>query len=178
MDQTKETKTTKTAKPSAKPVVPKVSKPAVAATVAAAGKKETAVGTGRAGVKNITANEKLALIRIRGMIHVKNDIQRTLFVLRLRKNNACVVIDNTPANRAAAFKCKDYIAFGEISEDTYAELVDKRGKKDETGAMKKFFLMHPPRGGFEKKGIKAVFSKGGALGYRGEKMNELVRKML
>ncbi len=121
---------------------------------------------------------KLAIIRIRGMIHVKKDIIRTLFDLRLRKNNACVVIENTLANRAAAAKCKDYIAYGEITEDTYNELVDKRGKKDEDGALKKFFLLHPPIGGFEKKGIKVPFSKRGALGYRGEKMNELVRKML
>lgn len=121
---------------------------------------------------------KLALIRIRGMIHVKKDIIRTLFNLRLRKNNACVVIENTPANRAAAAKCKDYIAYGEITQDTYNELVDKRGKKDESGALKKFFLLHPPLGGFEKKGIKVPFSRGGALGYRAENMNELVKKML
>lgn len=121
---------------------------------------------------------KLALIRIRGMIHVKHDIQYTMFNLRLRKNNVCVVMENSPANRAAAAKCKDYIAYGEITEDTYNELVDKRGKKDESGALKKFFLLHPPIGGFEKKGIKIPFSKKGALGYRGEKMNELVRKML
>jgi large subunit ribosomal protein L30 len=121
---------------------------------------------------------KLALVRIRGMIHVKKDIVATIFNLRLRKNNACSVVPDTPANRAAAAKCKDYIAFGEISEDTYNELVDKRGKKDETGALKKFFLLHPPRGGFEKRGIKVSFNRGGALGYRGDKMNELIRKML
>jgi len=121
---------------------------------------------------------KLALIRIRGMINVKQDIRYTLFNLRLRKNNACVVIENSPANRSAAAKCKDYIAYGEITEDTYNELVDKRGKKDEDGALKKFFLLHPPIGGFEKRGIKIPFSKRGALGYRGEKMNELVKKML
>lgn len=121
---------------------------------------------------------KLALIRIRGMINVKQDIRYTLFNLRLRKNNACAVMENSPANRAAAAKCKDYIAYGEITEDTYNELIDKRGKKDESGALKKFFLLHPPIGGFEKRGIKISFSQKGALGYRGEKMNELVRKML
>jgi large subunit ribosomal protein L30 len=124
------------------------------------------------------AFEKLALIRIRGMIHVKTDIKSTIFNLRLRKNNVCVVIENTPANRAAAAKCKDYIAYGEINKETYDELVDKRGKKDENGVLKKFFLMHPPIGGFERKGIKKPFSTGGALGYRGNKMNELIMKML
>lgn len=41
-----------------------------------------------------------------------------------------------------------------------------------------FFHLHPPRGGFERKGIKAPFSIGGSLGYRGNAINALIERML
>lgn len=44
--------------------------------------------------------------------------------------------------------------------------------------LKNFFRLSPPRKGFEKKGIKKPFSLGGALGYRKEMINELVKRML
>ena len=53
----------------------------------------------------------------------------------------------------------------------------KKTLKDIPG-FKPYFKLHPPRGGFERKGIKTPFSLGGVLGYRKEKMNDLVRKML
>jgi len=121
---------------------------------------------------------KLALILVRGLVRIKTNIVSTLFTLRLRQRHACVVLDDTPANRAAAMKCKDYIAYGEISEETHKLLIEKRGKMDVEGKLKKYFLLHPPRGGFERKGIKTPFTNGGALGYRGAKMNDLVKKML
>ena len=37
--------------------------------------------------------------------------------------------------------------------------------------LKPVFRLHPPRKGYE--GIKRSFKEGGALGYRGEKINEL-----
>ncbi|MFH0870811.1 MAG: uL30 family ribosomal protein [archaeon] len=123
-------------------------------------------------------NGRIAIVLVRGFLHMTHDIRLTLYSLRLKQKNACTVVENAPRLRAAAVKCKDYIAYGEISEDTYNELVDKRGKKDVDGALKKYFLLHPPRGGFERKGIKVPFNSGGAIGYRGDKMNELIRKML
>lgn len=49
--------------------------------------------------------------------------------------------------------------------------------KDVPG-LKPFFRLKPPTGGFERKGVKKPFSLGGSLGYRREKVNDLVRKML
>ena len=43
---------------------------------------------------------------------------------------------------------------------------------------KKMINLHPPRGGFERKGIKIPFKVGGALGYRGEKISDLIKRML
>jgi large subunit ribosomal protein L30 len=41
--------------------------------------------------------------------------------------------------------------------------------------LKPIFRLHPPRKGYE--GIKRSFKEGGALGYRGEKINKLIRRM-
>jgi large subunit ribosomal protein L30 len=124
------------------------------------------------------AKPKLALVLVRGFIMTKNDIIATLFNLRLRRKHACVVLEDTLSNRASAMKCKDYIAFGEISDETHKILLEKRGKKDSEGKLKKFFSLSPPRGGFERKGIKTPFNSGGALGYRGAKINDLIKKMI
>jgi large subunit ribosomal protein L30 len=134
--------------------------------------------TAPAKAEAAASSEKLALILVRGVIHAKRDIIATMDTLLLRQKLACSVLANTPTNMSAAIKCKDYVAFGEISEETYKELVSKRGEKDAEGNIKRYFRLHPPRGGFERKGIKVPFQKGGALGYRGTKMNELILKML
>lgn len=42
-------------------------------------------------------------------------------------------------------------------------------------SLKPVFRLHPPRKGYE--GIKRSFKEGGALGYRGEKINQLIRRM-
>lgn len=123
-------------------------------------------------------NGKLALVLVRGLVRIRTEIVATLYTLRLRQNHACVVVDDIPSNRAAAVKCKDYLTYGEINDETYKLLIEKRGKKDKDGKLKKYFLLHPPRGGFERKGIKTPFTTGGALGYRGDKINDLIKRML
>ncbi len=57
-------------------------------------------------------------------------------------------------------------------------LFDSKIKLKDVPGLKTFFRLTPPRGGFDKKGIKKQYSLGGALGYRGEKINDLVRRML
>lgn len=44
--------------------------------------------------------------------------------------------------------------------------------------LKTYFRLCPPRGGFEPKGIKASYAQGGALGYRGKNINDLLRRMV
>ncbi|AEH23868.1 50S ribosomal protein L30 [Pyrococcus yayanosii] len=43
--------------------------------------------------------------------------------------------------------------------------------------LKPVFRLHPPRGGF-RGSKKRSFKEGGALGYRGEKINDLIERML
>ncbi|MDD5177736.1 MAG: 50S ribosomal protein L30 [Candidatus Nanoarchaeia archaeon] len=44
--------------------------------------------------------------------------------------------------------------------------------------LKLFFRLNPPRHGFDNKSIKRTFVQGGALGYRKEKINDLIMRML
>jgi large subunit ribosomal protein L30 len=114
----------------------------------------------------------LAAIRIRGEEGVRVDINDALNSLRLRKKHICVLFEDTPETRGQLTKAKDFITFGTITDDVKKALEEKRGKG------KKFYALHPPRGGFERKGIKVAFTAGGALGNRGAKMGDLIMKML
>lgn len=53
----------------------------------------------------------------------------------------------------------------------------KKELKDIPG-LKSFFRLHPPKKGFEREGIKKPYSTGGTLGYRGEKINDLINRMI
>lgn len=122
--------------------------------------------------------QKMGVILIRGLCKVDTTIKDAIFSLGLQRKNACVVRPMTPEYVGMAKKAKDYVTWGEIDEDTYKELVEKRGQKTADGKDKKFFRLNPPRGGFERGGIKKSFNNGGALGYRKAKINDLIRKML
>lgn len=117
-------------------------------------------------------SKKIAAILIRGLVEVKQEVKDTLRMLNLQKKNACVILEDTPVNRGMLKKCENYITYGEVSEETIKELKEKRPTE------KKYFSLHPPIGGFERKGIKKPFNLKGALGYRAEKINDLIKKMI
>ena len=141
--------------------------------------------------------KQIAAVRIRGLTGVKSEIQDTLLMLRLYKNNYCAVLENNPIYAGMLKRVKDYITWGEIDEETFRMLVDKRGeefKGRETDSkkkinyndfisinnkkIKKYFRLNAPRKGFGRKGIKHPYTSGGALGYRGEKINDLIKRMI
>lgn len=66
-----------------------------------------------------------------------------------------------------------------ISVDDFAKevFVFKRELKDLPG-LKLFFKLSPPKGGFERGGIKEQFARGGSCGYRKDKINELIIRMV
>jgi len=120
---------------------------------------------------------KLAIIRLRGTDDVNNKIESTMRMLKLHKKHVCSVYDNTPEIKGMAEKCKDYVTYGELDDDTYKLLVEKRAVKI-NGKIQNYFHLQPPRGGFGSKGIKAAFTNKGALGYRGKEINALIKKMI
>ena len=117
-------------------------------------------------------SKKLAAILVRGLVEVRHEVKDTLRMLNLQKKNACVILDDTPVVRGMLKKCENHATFGEVSDEIVKLLKEKRP------SAKKFYSLHPPRGGFERRGIKKPFKLKGALGYRGDKINDLIRKML
>jgi large subunit ribosomal protein L30 len=124
---------------------------------------------------------KLAVVLIRNTTEASSDIRDTLKMLGLDRKFTCRVLENNPRNKGMLDKVKDYTASGEIDAETEKLLEQKRGKrgkKGKEGKTRKDFHLSPPRGGFERKGIKHSFEQGGAIGYRGNRMAGLIRKMV
>jgi large subunit ribosomal protein L30 len=116
----------------------------------------------------------IAIIRISGQVGLKKAIAETLERLRLKRKYICVVFDKPNESQLGMIKTvRDFVAFGEITEDTYKKLVEARGKKDKEGNLKPFFRLHPARGG-----IKTKFHyPQGVLG-ENKKMDKLIGRML
>lgn len=159
-----------------------------------------------------SSKKRIAVIRVRGKVHVRGSIEDTMKLLNLTRINHCVVIDNRDQYKGMIKKVKDYVTWGEIDKNIFAKLIEKRGRlygkkgidddyiakntkyKSIDEFSKEFinfnselsiilglnpvFRLKPPKKGYERKGIKKPYSLGGALGYRGEKINELLNKMI
>jgi len=63
-------------------------------------------------------------------------------------------------------------------KDFVKAFFDNKTKIKDIPSLKPVFRLHPPRRGYEDKGIKKPFSIGGALGYRGSEINKLIEKMI
>lgn len=126
----------------------------------------------------------IAIIRIKGQVKVRKDISETLDRLRLMRKYACVVINPSKENLGMIKKVRDFVAFGNISDEVLKELIEKRGQlKDKKDKGKKtlenikpFFRLHPPRKGIDSKKHFGVDK--GVLGDNKEKINDLIRRML
>lgn len=132
----------------------------------------------------------LAVIRVRGRAGVRHDIKETLMRLNLDRINNLSLIYGTKPNLGMIKKCNDFITYGEISEEMMKKLVEKKeikakeaelhevfeGKKKPGEIARMPLKMKPPRRGYE--GIKRTFGNRGAMGYRGEKINDLIKRMI
>lgn len=138
-----------------------------------------------------------AVIRIRGGIGLKRPIKDTLSMLRLKRVNHCVLIPKNPRNEGMIMKVKDFVTWGEIGDSTLKRMILERGKrkgdrkvaKDDLkkvidvarkdglkkANIKPVIRLSPPKKGY--KPIKHAYPRG-ALGYRGEKINDLIERMI
>lgn len=130
---------------------------------------------------------------------MRKEIEDTLAMLRLHRKNHCILFNETAPVKGMLQKTKDYITWGEITDDVLKALIKKRGRKlgdvkltdeevekiySEIKAGKKIkeieikpiFRLTPPSKGF-KKSIKQHYPNG-EVGYRGEKINELLKRMI
>ncbi|MEM0253262.1 MAG: 50S ribosomal protein L30 [Candidatus Bathyarchaeia archaeon] len=152
----------------------------------------------------------IAAIKIRGTIRAPLEVRETLRMLNLKRTNYAILIDDRPSFIGMLRTAQNYVTWGEISKDTIALLIEKRGRLagnkkiteeylqeigyksiDELAedifnckieywklpGIQPYFRLHPPTKGFRGK-IKKSYSMGGELGYRGETINELIRRMI
>ncbi|MEK6855589.1 MAG: hypothetical protein AABX66_00350 [Nanoarchaeota archaeon] len=134
-------------------------------------------------------------IRISGMPEVSNTVQETLFRLRLRRKYSAVLLSNTKENANLLRQVRDFIAYGTLENADIVKLIQKRAistdkkkidavkitelintKGIKSVPIKPFFRLHPPRGGIDSK-IHFPIKKG-VLGDHGNKINELLVRML
>jgi large subunit ribosomal protein L30 len=115
---------------------------------------------------------KIAAIRIRGEVVLSEEKQRTLRFLNLGRKHNCVILEDKPEILGMLRKVHDCITWGSVSDSTIQKLKQARKPKKE-----KIFALHPPKGGFERKGIKTPFSIGGASGQRKE-IDSLLLRMI
>ncbi len=149
-----------------------------------------------------------AVIRVRGQADVRRDIAFTMELLNLNKVNHCAILPEDEVTKGMLQKAKDYVTWGEVNTDTVLEMLHSRGRlpgdseideaflekagfssmEDLAAALvsgkaklseigvKPVFRLSPPIKGYE--GIKRAYRAGGALGYRGEAINDLIKRML
>ena len=121
--------------------------------------------------------KKLAVIRVRGKIRVAHTIETALQTLKLHKKNHCAVIPDSPGYVGMLMKIKDRVTWGEIDDETLTLLISKRSKAAQKDKATHFTL-NSPKKGYGRKGLKTSFQNKGALCYRGDSINDLIKRMV
>lgn len=139
-----------------------------------------------------------AVVRIRGTLDVARKTKDSLRMLNLKSVNNCVLVPKAPDSEGALLKARAYVTWGEVSPGMLEKIVLERGrlpggKRLDQKAAKEtakkilsaksvkgtkinpIFRLSPPRKGL--KSTRLAFPKGDA-GFRGEKINELLERMV
>jgi len=137
----------------------------------------------------------IAVVRISGMVKVREEISHALYRLRLRRKYSCVLVHSkNNSAKGVLEKVKHYVAYGVIDKKTLVDLIKARGmsldknkinpekiaeelesgKSLEELGLKPFFRLHPPRKGIKS---KLPYPKG-VLGNNREDINKLIERML
>ena len=148
------------------------------------------------------------VVRVRGTIHSRHEVGETLGFLHLTRANHATIVPEAPSVGGMLARVQGYVTWGEAEPETVELLLRERGEtvdgarvtpesvlgslgaKDlpevtrrvaergmpEVRGLKPLFRLKAPKGGW--KSTKRPYSLGGALGYRGRAINELVRRMV
>lgn len=74
------------------------------------------------------SNTRIAVIRLRSAIGLREEAKDTLKLLNLTRVNHAVIVDTRSSYRGMLQKAKDAITWGEINAPTLARLLRKRGR--------------------------------------------------
>jgi len=148
------------------------------------------------------------VVRVRGSVHARANVVETLRYLHLTRPNHATVVPEDPSVRGMLTTVQGYVTWGEAEPDTVSVLLEQRGETaagarltaetvaqfapgtdlptlslsvSEKGlthvpGLKPLFRLRAPKGGWRS--TKKPFTLGGAVGYRGRSINDLVRRMM
>ena len=114
----------------------------------------------------------IAAVRVRGPVDVPAKVKKTLNDLKLEKRNQIVVFEENDAVEGMMNHAKDFIAYGEIDDETVDALEEKKGEEVENGDV---FDCRPPKKGFRD--TRKQVGQGGTLG-KHDNLDDLVRRMV
>ncbi len=133
----------------------------------------------------------VVVLRIKGNIGMHPDIKKTLESLKLRKVFTAALYPLTPELEGMLKKVQRYVTWGKpnretiftflkrskyVAEEGLERLADALEKGEEELSRPLFINLRPPSKGF-KNSLKKDFKSGGEYGDRGEKINDLIRRM-
>lgn len=148
------------------------------------------------------------VVRVRGTVHARHDVVDTLQFLHLTRPNHATILPEAASFRGMITRVQGYVTWGEADPATVDLLLRERGETvdgtaltDATVAgtlhakdvpevvrnvaehglltvagLRPRFRLKAPKGGWRS--TKRPYSLGGALGYRGRSINDLVRRMM
>ena len=148
------------------------------------------------------------IVRVRGTIHSRHDVVETLHHLHLTRANHATILPEAPSVAGMLTRVQGYDPWGEADPGTIELLLRSRGEtvegerltetnvgealraKDlpevtrrvaeagmpQVAGLRPLFRLKAPKGGWRS--TKRAHSLGGALGYRGRAINDLVRRMV
>ena len=152
----------------------------------------------------------IATVRVRGTVSASLEARETLKMLHLTKNNYAVLIDDRESFIGMVNTVRDYITYGDPSQEIVTLLIKKRGRLEgnkklmpeyarkvgyqsledlaaavhgcrmeywKLPGIRTVFRLHPPTKGY-KGNIKKGYGSGGELGYRGDKIDKLLERMV
>lgn len=117
---------------------------------------------------------QILAIRLRGTCSIKQDIEDTLQMLGLKRRYSAALLEPDDVVMGMVRKVANFITWGEASPETLAAL-KQAGKLAKKAGHGYSFGLKPPAKGL--KAIKLNWPKGD-LGYRGDAINELVKRMI
>jgi large subunit ribosomal protein L30 len=148
------------------------------------------------------------IVRVRGSIHANRGIVETLRYLHLTRPNHATVVAEEPSFRGMLFKVQGYVTWGEADPAVVGSVLEARGRTSDGRPLSEatlrevtavndvpelsrvvterglprvdgvapLFRLKAPKGGWGS--TKKPYTLGGALGYRGRAINELVQRMV
>ncbi len=138
------------------------------------------------------ASPLYAAVMVKGTVKITRNVLDTLEKLKLGRPNSCAVVPSDLVHKGMLKKVAEFATWGEVTEETLANLLQKRGRmaeKDAKAAAKKavkegtlkgiapstVFSLSPPSGGLRR--VRLNYPRGDT-GYRGAEINKLVERMI